>query len=176
MEADCTDIVILGRVVSVYGVKGWLKIYSYTDPIENILSYQPWLLRIKNSWQEMAVEQGRKLDKAILARLDGCHSRDEALTYRGTEIAISSSQLVDLKEGEYYWQQLEGLAVVDTQGDRLGKVDHLIETGANDVLVVRGDHCSIDNRERLIPFIKGTVIRDVDLAAGNIRVEWDSDF
>ncbi|HJN53103.1 MAG: ribosome maturation factor RimM [Pseudomonadales bacterium] len=176
MEADCSDTVILGRVLSVYGVKGWLRIYSYTDPIETILSYRPWLLRMQNSWQEMPVAQGRKLTKAIIARLDGCESRDQATNYCGAEIAISSSQLTELKQGEYYWRQLEGLVVVDTQGNRLGKVDHLIETGANDVLVVQGDSCSIDNRERLIPFTKGRAIRDVDLAEAVIRVDWDSDF
>lgn len=153
-----------------------MRIYSYTDPIESILSYRPWMLRIRNGWKEMPVAQGRKLAKAIIARLDGCDSRDQAMVYRGAEIAISSSQLAELKEGDYYWQQLEGLSVIDSEGNRLGRVDHLIETGANDVLVVQGDASSIDGRERLIPFIKGRVITDVDLAAGNIAVDWDAEF
>lgn len=176
MDAGSSDYVILGRVLSAHGIKGWVKIYSYTDPIENILKYQPWSLRLKNSWLEISVEQDRKLDKAIIARFAGCDSRDEAAMYRGAEIAIRSKQLPELKAGEFYWQQLEGLSVVDMQGDLLGKVDHLIETGANDVLVVRGDHLSIDKRERLIPFITGRVIRDIDLAEGKIEVDWDSGF
>ena len=176
MEAGCSDYVILGRVMSAYGVKGWLKIFSYTDPIENILNYQPWLLRRENDWQELSFEQGKRTDNAIIVHFGGCDSRDDAATYRGTEIAIRSRQLPELMEGDYYWQQLVGLSVIDMKGELLGKVDHLIETGANDVLVVKGDRLSIDQRERLIPFIKDSVIADIDLAQGRIRVDWDSDF
>jgi len=175
MGAERSDQVILGRVISAYGVKGWVKVYSYTDPIENILSYQPWLLRIENNWREASVEQGRKLGKAIIVRFEGCGSRDEAATYCGNEIAINSTQLPALMDGEYYWQQLEGLSVVDLHGNLLGMVDHLLETGANDVLVVRGDHLS-NIKEHLIPFVKGRVIRGIDLTEGKIEVDWDLDF
>ena len=110
MEAGCSDYVILGRVISAYGVKGWLKIFSYTDPIENILNYQPWLLRRENDWQELSFEQGKRTDNAIIVHFGGCDSRDDAATYRGTEIAIRSRQLPKLMEGDYYWQQLVGLS------------------------------------------------------------------
>ena len=165
-----SDYVILGRVSGLYGVKGWVKVYSDTGPRENILKYKPWYLRRHGEWLPYEVEQGRLQGKGIVAKLVGCDDRDQAAELLQTEIAVLREQLPRLRSGVYYWSDLVGLAVVTTEAVELGSIDHLFETGANDVLVVKGD------RERLIPFIKEQVVIEVDLHAGRMVVDWDPDF
>jgi len=160
----------VGRISGVYGVRGWVRIYSYTRPRENILGYSPWYLKGAGGWQPRPLAEGRRHGKGVVARLAGCDDRDQASRLIGTEIAIRREQLPEPEPGQYYWNDLLGLRVVNRAGETLGVVDHLIETGANDVLVVEGE------RERLIPFVMDRVILSVDLDAGEIRVDWDADF
>lgn len=162
--------VIIGRIAGVYGVRGWVKIHSYTDPIENILHYKRWQLRLHDAWQQKEVVTGRPQGKGLVAQIAGVDDRDVARTLTGADIAIERSALPPIAPNEYYWTDLLGLEVVTVDGCSLGKVDHLIETGANDVLVVRGD------RERCVPYLRGDVVRRVDLDAGTIEVDWDPDF
>lgn len=159
---------IVGRVVGLFGVRGWVKVYSYTRPPEALLGYGTWQLEVRGEWQTRAVAEGRRQGRGLVARLAGFEDRDAAATLVGAVIAVSASQLPARAEGEYYWAELEGLRVVNLAGQELGRVSHLFETGANDVLVVRGE------RERLIPFGK-RIVRDVDLEAGTIRVDWDAE-
>lgn len=160
--------VAVGRIAGVFGVGGWVKIYSYTRPRETILRYNPWQLCIDDVWRERRLVEGRRQGNGIVARIAGCEDRDAAAALVGAEIAIAAAQMPALPEREYYWADLEGLRVVNLAGRELGRVSHLFETGANDVLVVRGE------RERLIPFGKD-VIHEVDLDAGVLRVDWDID-
>jgi 16S rRNA processing protein RimM len=162
--------VILGRVAGVYGVKGWVRVHSDTAPRENILSYAPWLLRRNGDWEAWDVEEGHRHGKGVVARLAGVGDRDVAATFVGADIAVPRERLGGPGAGEYYWTDLEGLEVVTTRGVVLGIVDHLFETGANDVMVVTGD------RERLVPFVEPQVVRAVDFAAGRLVVDWDPDF
>ena len=92
------------------------------------------------------------------------------------DIAIESSLLPALGEGDFYWSQLEKLEVLTESGVKLGKVSHLIATGANDVLVVKGQEGSVDRKERLIPYLPDQVIKDINLEEGTIRVDWDPEF
>lgn len=170
------EVTVLGRIASVYGIKGWVKIYSYTDPIENILTYSPWLLKIKGQWTPVKVEAGKQHGKGLVAKLAGVDDREIARTYNGIEIAVESDRLPELEEGEYYWSQLENLKVYTESGVLLGEVSHLIETGANDVLVIKGTAESIDREERLIPYLPDQVIKQIDLETGTIRVDWDPEF
>ena len=158
----------VGRVVGLFGVNGWVKIYSYTRPREAILNYRPWYVSAAGATRPMEAVDGRQQGRGLVARLTGCDDRDAAAALVGAEISIDASQLPATGEREYYWADLEGLRVVNGAGIELGRVSHLFETGANDVMVVRGE------RERLIPF-GSPVIHDVDLDAGLIRVEWDSE-
>ncbi|MBE9395965.1 ribosome maturation factor RimM [Pontibacterium sp. N1Y112] len=167
---------VLGRIASVYGVKGWVKIYSHTDPIENILTYSPWLLKIKGQWKSFEIEASKRHGKGLVAKLVGVDDREIARTYNGVEIAVESHRLPKLEEGEFYWSQLENLTVYTVSGQLLGKVSHLMETGANDVLVVKGNDESIDRNERLIPYLPDQVIKEIDLETGAIRVDWDPEF
>jgi 16S rRNA processing protein RimM len=145
-------------------------VFSYTRPRDNIVHYRPWYLNREGEWQEHELSEGRQHGKGVVARLAGCEDRDAASRLIGAEIGVRREQLPAAQPGEYYWSDLQGLEVVTLQGESLGTVDHLLETGANDVLVVTGE------RERLIPFVLGQVVDDVDLARGEIRVDWDRDF
>lgn len=161
--------VLIGKIAGAYGVKGWLKVSSFTSPPENIFGYKPWYLRGRNSTREVEVQTGRAHGKGLIVQLDGIVDRDEADRLKGMEIVVDRSQLPELEEGHYYWADLEGLRVEAGDGTELGYVDHLMEAGAADVMVVTGD------KRYLIPFVVGDIVLEVDLAAGCIRVNWDSD-
>lgn len=170
------SLVIMGKITSLYGVKGWVKIYSYTEPMENILSYKPWYIRLNGQQQVIKVDQGKRHGKGLIAKLAGCSDRDLAKQYCGAEIFVEQAQLPDLNGNEYYWHQLENLNVVTESDEVLGRVDYLIATGANDVLVVKGTADSIDKRERLIPYLPDQVIKEINLETGTMRVDWDPEF
>lgn len=170
------DLTIIGQITSVYGVKGWLKIYSHTEPMDGILGYKPWLIQRNGQWVSVNVEASRKHGKGLVAKLEKVDDRDVARQYCGTDIAIEKSMLPALAVGEYYWSQLEQLTVYTLSDELLGKVSHLIETGSNDVLVVKGDSNSIDSRERMIPYLPDQVVKEINLDTGTMRVDWDPEF
>jgi len=168
------ELIALGKISGVFGVKGWVKVHSYTDPREKIVEYSSLMVKHQGQWQEVKPTGGKRQGKTVVIKLSGVDNRNEAELYIGDEIAIRQQQLEQLTEGEYYWRQLEGLNVQTTDGVELGKVHHLLETGANDVLVVRD--ASEDVRERLIPFTIGHAVVEVDLSAQIITVDWDPEF
>ena len=163
-------MVVVGRISGVYGVRGWVRVFSYTEPRENIIRYKPWYLRKDGDWRQAELAEGHQQGKGVVARLDECDNRDQAYALMGCEIGVRRDQLPATAPGEYYWSELQGLEVVTETGESLGTVDHLLETGANDVLVVKGE------RERLIPFVMDQVVIEVDLERGQIQVDWDKDF
>lgn len=162
--------VVLGRVSGLFGVRGWVKVYSHTEPRENIAGYSDWYLRCDGDWQPARVEQGRRHGKGVVVKLVGIEDRDQAAGLIDCDIAIDRDQLPPLPPGEYYWTDLEGLRVVTLEGTELGRVSHLFATGANDVMVVTGE------RERLLPFVQPDIIRRVDPEQGLIEVDWDPEF
>ncbi len=171
------DHVVLGKLTSPYGVKGWLKVYSYTSPMDGILDYDDWVLRLGGRLVCHPLAQGRRQGKGLVAQLKGVDSREAAEALAGAEILLPKAQLPELTGNDYYWYQLEGLAVVTREGVALGRIDHLFETGANDVMVVKGDaDTAVDGRERLLPFLPDEVILNVDLDAGVMTVDWDPEF
>ena len=160
---------LLGRIVGLFGVRGWVKVFSYTEPREAILEYDCWFIKRDDAWQAAKVAEGRRHGKAVIARVDGISDRDAASGLIGCDIAIERDSMPSPADGSYYWSDLEGLKVVHRDGTELGRVAYLLETGANDVLVTEGE------RERLIPFVSKEVILDVDIAAGVITVDWEWD-
>lgn len=168
------EMISLGRISAAYGIKGWIKVYSYTDPIDNITSYHPWFLKRRDVWEQIEVLHSRRQGKGIIAQLANCETRDDVDGYLGAEIAVPASALAKLDDGEYYWNQLQGLAVINTDRQRFGVVHTLLETGANDVIVVHADAESIDAQERLIPYLMDQVIKSIDLEAGEIIIDWDA--
>ena len=169
MAASGHRRVVLGSIGGPHGTRGWVKVHSATEPPENILRYSPWQVGRDGRWSRIGVVEGRMQGRVVIARLDGCGDRGDASGYRGCEIAVERSQLPEAQEGEYYWADLLGLRVVTTGGVDLGEVARMMETGANDVLVVHGDV------ERLIPFLLGTVVQSVDIGGGAIVVDWHMD-
>lgn len=160
----------VGKVSGVFGVKGWVKVFSFTEDRENILEYSPWMLKKGDETKSLKVLDGQLQGKAVVARLDGINDRDQAASLMGWDIYISSAQLPAARKGEYYWSDLIGLAVETQSGVQLGTIDGLLETGANDVVIIKGE------RERVIPFLQGQTIINIDLAAGKMVVDWDPDF
>jgi len=180
-QEDTSERVIVGRITGVYGVKGWVKVFSYTDPMEAIVDYSPWYIRPENrkhaTWQKIKLKAGKRHAKTVIAKLEACNDCNTAMSYIGNEISIKSEQLEELTgTDEYYWRDLIGLQVINQQKVKLGEVKDLMETGANDVLVVVSKVADGEMKERLIPWIMQQAIIDVDLEQGVIEVDWDEDF
>jgi 16S rRNA processing protein RimM len=171
VSANPTRVVRLGEVCGVYGVKGWVKVLSFTEPRTNLFDYPVWLLaKGEQPATETTVEATRVAGKHLIAKLSGCDDRDQAFGLIGTDIMIPRSALPPCAPGEYYWADLVGLSVVTTAGVELGRVLRLVATGANDVLVLDG------GEEQMIPFVQGSVVTSVDLEAGRIVVDWDPSY
>ena len=181
--------VVVGKISGQYGVKGWVKVYSYTRPAAQILEYARWMLAAQpdsGDWQSVTVASVRRQSKKLLAKLAGIDDRSGADELLGQWIAVRPSQFPRLPRGEYYWSDLTGLGVVNQDGVELGVVAHLVETGANDVLVVRDDPANVAAdttaaadgiaaaSERLLPWLPEVIV-EVDLEGGRIRVEWNPD-
>lgn len=164
------SLVRLGRITGAYGVKGWVRVASDTERPERILDYRPWRILHRGEWVTRTPVGGRRHADSVLAKLEGVDDRDGALALTGADIAVPRAALPETAGRELYWVDLVGAEVVSKAGVSLGRVDHLMATGANDVLVCAGE------RERLIPFIDGEVVLDVDLAAGRITVDWDPEY
>lgn len=173
-DSSDTQYLVVGKVGAPYGVRGWVKLYSFTEPSDNLLDYDPWYTISKSrgdsDWVIAPVTEAKTHGKGFVAKFKGSEDRDAAARLSGQEIAIRRDQLPPAAKGEYYWKDLQGLAVSTVDGVSLGLVDHLLETGANDVLVVKGD------RERLIPYVVGPIVKNVDLDTGTMQVDWDPDF
>ncbi len=177
MTSDDQKWIPVGKISGLFGVKGWMKIFSNTQPRDNILQYSPWYLKQDGQWQEFDLVNGQSHGKGVIAQLAGIDDRDKAAALMGSQVAIKRSQLPPPAEDEYYWSDLQGLMVVNLQGLELGKVTSLMETGANDVLIVHAkDEQTGKRRERLIPFVTGEIVQHVRLEQGVIEVDWDADF
>jgi len=174
-----SNLVNVGRITAVFGIKGWVKVHSYTEPQENLFEYHPWFLKTAHGIKQVEIDDARPHGDAFVAHIVGVDDRNLAIEYTAVDIAIERDQLADLDSGEYYWDQLHGLSVYtqfNGERQRFGVVSKLFETGANDVLVVQGDALSIDQRERLVPYVPGQFVLSVDLDAGEILVDWDPEF
>jgi 16S rRNA processing protein RimM len=170
VSATPDKLVTLGRISGVFGVKGWVKIHSFTDPRENIVAFPVWTVRQQGVDRAIEVEDGRRHGGNVVAKLGGVNDPDQARALIGADVLVARNVLPDCEPGEYYWFDLEGLEVRTPSGETLGVVDHLIATGANDVLVLAGVP------GRMIPFVVGEVIRSVDFDAGVIVADWSPEF
>ncbi len=194
--------IVVGYVAGAFGVKGWVKVKSFTQPKENMLSYSPWYAVAKSqpsgstAIQQLArnghggsgkettlsVIEASVRPQGIVVRLEGVNDREAAEALKGLQLEVETAALPSLEGEEFYWHQLIGLDVVTLSGDqkvKLGQVKGLMETGANDVLVVKAnasDVDSLDRRERLIPYVPGTFVSKVDIESKVIEVDWDPEF
>ncbi|AVJ56352.1 ribosome maturation factor RimM [Idiomarina sp. OT37-5b] len=176
-----SDNVVIGCIGAVYGVKGWLKIQSYTENPEDIFSYSPWYLQSsaarQQSEQAVTVVEWRRHNKGLIALIDGINDRDEASRLTGMEISIAADELPALAEDEFYWRDLIGMRVKNKQGYDMGVVEQIMPTPANDVLVVSANsNDAFGKSERLIPFVQSQYILAVDNDNQLIQVDWPADF
>ncbi|USD65701.1 ribosome maturation factor RimM [Vibrio sp. SCSIO 43136] len=169
--------IVMGKFGATYGIRGWLKVFSYTDNAESIFSYSPWFMKQKGEWVECKVESWKRHNKGMVVKLEGMEQREDAALLTNVEIAIDPASLPELSEDEFYWRELFGMQVVTTKGYNLGEVVDLLETGSNDVLVVKANlKDAFGQKERLIPYLEEQVIKNVDRNAQRIEVDWDPGF
>ena len=171
--ANKDGLILLGQISGVFGVKGWLKVFSYTNPRSQIITYKRWYLGA-NKQNMMRLEAGQAHKQGVIAKLTGIDDRDQAMDLLEQEIWVDQDVLPKLPQGEYYWYQLIGCQVIDSNNRILGQVSDLMETGANDVLIVTAQQDS--KQEYLIPYIWQQVIQSIDLDRRQIRVEWDVNY
>lgn len=168
-QAGEDALVVMGRISAPYAIRGWVRIQTQTEYIDSLLDYPLWYVGRKGQWRPFRLIEGKAHGQYLLAHLEGMNDRDAAETVMGMEIAVPREDRPAAEEGEYYWDDLIGLDVVNVEGAALGQVTGLLETGAHDVLQIKGE------RERLVPFVDAYV-REVDLAARRIVVEWGLDW
>lgn len=160
----------LGLIGKTYGVQGWLKIYTYTQPEDSLLQYQPWYLISETDKEKSIIvelEKTKRHGNGFIVKFAGINSPEQARLLTGKKINVLRSQLPKLKKDEYYWFDLVGLTIINKNGQLLGKVIYLLETGSNDVLVIKGD------KEFAIPYLVGDVIKHIDLDKQEILVDWE---
>ena len=176
-------VVPVGTVGRAHGVRGQVRIRSDMEPPEDLLRHDTWLVERAGAWRPVAVRSARSHGSVLVAHLQGIGDRDAAAQLAGTRVGLPRDAFPALDDGQYYWVDLIGLEVLDEGGESLGVVRKMIETGANDVMVV-GPGSGSDGppapggaraAERIIPFLTGDVVREVDLDAGHVRVFWPVD-
>jgi 16S rRNA processing protein RimM len=170
VSAESDRVVRLGQISGVHGVQGWVKVLSFTEPRTNLLDYRRWQLTHEGENRQVQIEAAQESGKRLIAKIAGIDDRDAAAELIGALIEVPRAAMPALGPGEYYWADLEGLAVVNLAGERLGAVSRVMATGANDVLLLDG------SAERMIPFVANDVVQRVDLEAGEIVVDWDQSF
>jgi 16S rRNA processing protein RimM len=159
--------IVVGKLGSTYGIKGWIKVNSFTEQPLDILDFNPWYLEDSTGWTKINLEGQRPHGKTIVIKLAGFDTPEKVRLLTGKKIAVERSQLPALQQGDYYWEDLEGLSVIDQQGRCLGTVSYLMATGSNDVLIIKGE------KEHAIPYLPGTVVLEVNLEKREIHVNWE---
>lgn len=172
------DTLVVGRITAVFGVRGWVKVFSYTEQVEAVFDYHPWWIDTAQGRQQLVVDDWKRHGDGLVVHIKGVDDRDIARAWCQQDILVAKTELPGLSSDEFYWHQLVGLAVIshfEGQTTRLGVVKSLLETGANDVMVIGGDAQSIDREERLIPYAE-QFVTNIDLQTQTIDVIWDPEF
>ncbi|MDC9588469.1 ribosome maturation factor RimM [Xenorhabdus sp. XENO-10] len=169
--------IVLGKLGSSYGIRGWLRVFSSTEHTEDIFEYQPWFIQRSGQWQHVELEAWKYHNQDIIVKIKDIDDRDAANLLTNCEVVVDSSRLPELGEGDYYWRDLMGCQVINTAGYNLGTIHDMMETGSNDVMVIKANlKDAFGIKERLVPFLDGQVIKKVDLATKTIEVDWDPGF
>jgi 16S rRNA processing protein RimM len=149
-------------------VRGWVILFSYTDPIDDILNYQDFYLKSPvGKWGSIRCINGQRHGKGIVAQFEGVNDRDQARLLIQSELLVAKSQLPTLAENDYYWSDLIGLRVETVEQAVLGTVTGFLETGVHDVLMVKQG-----KEEILIPYVLPEIIRSIDLENQVLVVDW----
>jgi len=170
-QTETEKYIIIGKLGKTHGVHGWLNLYSNTRPTNKILDYQPLYWMTSSGWQQISIDEIKQHSKNFLIHIKEIDNPEDAKKHTGKEIAILRQQLPNLQKDEFYWTDLEGLTVINQSNNiELGIIDHLLETRANDVMVVIG------KKRHLIPFIRNQIVVNIDLDAKIMHVNWDENF
>ncbi|MCZ4295282.1 ribosome maturation factor RimM [Vibrio sinaloensis] len=176
-ETMSDEKIVVGKFGATYGIRGWLKVFSYTDNTESIFDYTPWFIKQGEKWVEHKVESWKRHNKGLVVKLEGLDVREDAQLMTNFEISIDPAVLPELPSDEFYWRDLIGMQVVTDKGYDLGIVSDMLETGSNDVLVIKANlKDAFGQKERLIPFLEEQVIKHIDREAQRIEVDWDPGF
>ena len=172
------DFCTVATIGSTYGVHGWVKLTVRSESLEQFLQFDSLFLQAPSTgkWYPLLFEEIKPHGRGLVAKLPGCDNKEQAALFTGRSVGVQWDQLPQLEEGDFYWADLVGMLVESSEGQLYGVVDGLMETGSNDVLIVHPIDGSIDNKERLIPYLIDSVILKVDQAKQSILVEWDSEF
>ncbi|WP_340621033.1 ribosome maturation factor RimM [Xenorhabdus siamensis] len=171
------DPIVLGKLGSAYGIRGWLRVFSSTEQAEDIFEYQPWFIQRAGQWQHIELETWKYHNQDMIIKIKGVDDREAANLLTNCELVVDSSKLPELEAGDYYWKDLMGCQVINTAGYNLGTVQDMMETGSNDVMVIKANlKDAFGIKERLVPFLDGQVVKKVDLATKTIEVDWDPGF
>ncbi len=170
---DRDSLMQVGHIHNAYGIQGWVWVMSRTDPIANIFDYAPWYVETSTGFQLVELAAKRSQGKGLVAKVAGCEDRNAAEKLLGLPIWVPRSSLPSLADDEYYWSDLIDMQVINEQGVLLGRLHAMMETGANDVMVLRACEGSVDQAERLLPWLPGQVIRFVNREQKRITVDWD---
>jgi 16S rRNA processing protein RimM len=163
------NLVCVGYISAAQGIDGKIRVFSRTSPRENILNYSPWLMEREGRLEEIIV-RGKRQGQLVVATIDGVESRDQAEALIGSQLYIMPDQLPELDSDDYYWSELIGMRVDSIAGEYLGDITDMMETGADDVMVVAGD------QEHLIPFVLNDLVKRVDRKERRVLVDWKSDY
>ena len=169
MSAKTHKPVTLGRISGLFGVKGWVKVHSYTNPRDNVVTFTTWIVKSRGVERRFEVEAGHAQGAGVVAKLRGLDDREQARELIGADIMVERAEMPECAPGEYYWMDLEGLEVRNLEGRVLGTIDHLMSNGGHDIMVLAG------TPQQLIPFVHGRVIHEVDLDAGRVVADWPWD-
>lgn len=171
------NLIIVGKLGSSYGIRGWLRVFSFTEHPDSIFEYKPWYINRAGQWQKVDIESFKPHNQDTIVKISGIDDRDQANTLTNFEIYVDASELPHLNDGDFYWKDLIGCKVITVNGYDLGLITDLMETGSNDVLVVKANlKDAFGAKERLIPFVEDQFIKHVDLSAKQITVDWDPAF
>lgn len=168
--SEINDWVIVGQFGKVHGIKGFITLHSFTEPRDNILEYKPWFMLLNKQWQPIDLSKIEVNNKHILVKVEGFTEREQASELTHVQVGIKKTQLPTLPKGEFYWNELIGMQVHNTEGTALGFVKEILATGANDVLIIEGE------RRYLVPYLLDLYIIAIDAEQRAITVDWDADF
>lgn len=172
---DASELIKIATLKKPYGIKGWLWVFSETDNRADVFKMSPWWMKTATGFKPLTVANWREQGAGLVASFVEIPDRNVAETMNGTTVWVHKDNLPTLDEDEYYWSDLVGLTVINEQGENLGVIKEMFETGAHAIISVKPTADSLDKEERLIPWHSDVVLK-VDLVAQVMNVAWGSDY
>ncbi len=166
MSGESSSLIELGVVGAPFGVRGWVKLRSFTDPPDRLLQHRRVQLGLGGTWTAYRIEASGRSGGQLTAKLSGVDDRTRAQALRGAKVGVPRSELPQRDDKDFYRTDLIGCEVLNLAGLHLGKVQHFVETPLQVLMVVRGE------REYWVPAVPQH-LRRVDLAARQVVVDWD---